>query len=91
MRGVANNGVVWDIYEACKTCGARAKTACFRHNGSRARQACPNRPFEPDAVRDEFARLDGRVSLLNAQIEDAWRVIMKQQRQIDVLLGEINE
>ncbi len=89
-RGVPA-GVDWSIFEACKTCGARAETACFRHNGSRARQACSNRPFKPDAVRDKFAEMEGRVALLDAQISDAWRVITKQQRQIDLLLGEWTE
>ena len=88
-RGVPNSGVRWEVFVDCPKCGAAAGTACFRHNGSRARQACPNRPFEPDHVRDEFARIDGRISLLNAEIEDALRVIRKQQRQIDVLLGEV--
>lgn len=88
-RGVVNNRVQWEVFDDCPKCGAREGTACFRSNGSRARQACMSRPFTPDGGRVIVADLSAKVDSFASAIADMRELILKQQRQIDVLLGEL--
>lgn len=84
-----NEGVSWDHFEDCPICGGRAGSHCWNHNGSRKRMPCAGRPYTPNAVRDKFAELEAKLLMQEQTISGLKDVIGKQQRQIDLLIGEL--
>ncbi len=87
--GEKHEAVDWVRFEDCPICGGRAGSHCWSSNGSKKKIPCAGRPYTPDAIRDKFAELEAKLLMQEQIISGLKDVIGKQQRQIDLLIGEL--
>lgn len=90
-HGISANSerIDFDRFADCPICGAAEGKQCFSTNGTRKRIACAARPYRLDAMREKFAELEAGIEVVRLEMQSLQRMILKQQTQIDLLLGEV--
>lgn len=86
-----SRGIEWSRFGDCGQCGARAGAKCFGTNGARKLQACASRPYTADGVRGLLKDFDAKLEADGEAIRRLANTIARQQKQIDLLLGGIEE